>query len=128
MLPLAMLLNPKAEPAVLQKRLEEIFTYANYRCYGWDEGGKILAMCGAWTLTKLYSGKQLEVDNVAVALEAQSKGIGTRMMDEIESLCRRDGYESIELNAYTGNVRGHRFYSRKGYDIVGFHFRKKLTH
>lgn len=127
MLPLALLLNPKAEPSLLRQRLEEIFTYANYQCFGWEENGKVLAMCGAWTLTKLYSGKQLEVDNVAVAEEARSRGIGAQMMQEIETWCRENSYECVELNAYTGNVRAHRFYSRLGYDILGFHFRKKLN-
>jgi len=127
MLPLAGILNPETEPIVLEARLHELFDYQNYRCFGWEEDGKLVAMCGAWTLTKLYSGKQLEIDNFAVADDWQSKGIGAKLMKELEAKCEGEGFHSIELNAYVNNSAGHKFYFRSGYSIVGFHFIKKLN-
>lgn len=126
MLPLAGILNPRTEVVVLEARLKELFTYANYQCFGWEENGKLVAMCGAWTITKLYSGKQLELDNFAVSAEYQSKGLGAKLLMEFESRCKDLGFESIELNAYVLNDAGHRFYFRNGYTIVGYHFIKKL--
>ncbi|MDX5321464.1 MAG: GNAT family N-acetyltransferase [Bacteroidota bacterium] len=126
MLPLAGILNPRTEIMVLESRLRELFSYANYTCYGWEENGELLAMCGAWTMTKLYSGKQLEVDNFAVSLDHQSKGIGAKLMEAFEAKCREEGFQSIELNAYVKNAAGHKFYFRQGYSIVGFHFIKRL--
>ncbi|MBI1221737.1 MAG: GNAT family N-acetyltransferase [Bacteroidetes bacterium] len=127
MIPLAGILNPRTEVIVLKARLAELFTYANYQCFGWEEEDKLVAMCGAWTLTKLYSGKQLEIDNFAVSEEYQSKGIGAKLLSEFEQRCREQGFESIELNAYVKNDAGHRFYFRNGYSIVGYHFIKKLN-
>ncbi len=127
MLPLAGILNPRTEILTLEARLHELFTYQNYRCFGWVEDEKLVAMCGAWTMTKLYSGKQLEVDNFAVADGWQSKGIGAKLMQELEAQCEAEGFNSIELNAYIKNAAGHKFYFRLGYSIVGFHFIKKLN-
>lgn len=126
MMPLARLLNPKTEEAVILERLHEIFQYTNYHCFGWVEDEKLVAMCGTWTMTKLYSGKQLEVDNFAVAEAWQSKRIGSKLMEWIETWCQENDYQSIELNAYVRNGAAHKFYFRLGYSIAGFHFIKKL--
>ena len=48
-----------------------------------------------------------------VSEEAQSRGIGKRLID-----CAKDRKPALRLNAYQKNVRAIRFYQREGFQIL----------
>lgn len=101
--------------------------YPNYACLGAWEGQTLLGVSGYWIAHRVWCGKYIEPDNVAVAKEAQSRGIGAALMAEIERIGRSEGCDIIALDAYTTNRKSHRFYHRLGFEIYGFHFVKPLT-
>jgi GNAT superfamily N-acetyltransferase len=45
----------------------------------------------------------------------QRKGAGTKMLKHAGNLARERGYDSIRLDAFSGNSRSLRFYKRNGY-------------
>ena len=108
----------------IERRLIEMFGYANYRCFGLFDETKLIAICSGWILTKIYSGKQLELDNFAVDENYRSQGIGKQFEIEINNWAKDNGIESIELNTYVANSGSHKFYFNQGYKIIGYHFQK----
>ena len=75
---------------------------------------------------RLYSDKQLEIDNVIIDDSIQSNGYGQLFMNEIESWAILNNCKTIELNTYVQNDRSHKFYFNLGFSILGFHFHKQL--
>ncbi len=125
MLPLVMQLNPKTDPLILSSRLEAI-KLPGYDCAGAFIDGKLIAICGMWIMAKIYIGKQMEIDNVAVDEEFRSQKIGNKLMEWVYNYAREQKCESVELNTYTGNHRSHKFYHNEGFKILGFHMQKVL--
>ncbi len=84
-------------------------------------------MTGGWLTTRLYSGKQLELDNVAVIEQYRSSGYGSKLLEYIEAWALNQNCLTVELNAYVSNSRSHKFYYNQGYNILGFHFQKIIN-
>ncbi len=125
-LPLALQLNKEYTSKKLSVYFSEMFGYKNYTCFGLFFNKQIIGLTSGWTTTKLYSGKQLEIDNVIIDSNYQSKGYGTYLEQKISQWCKDRNYKSIELNTYIMNSRSHKFYFNQGYEIIGFHFEKSI--
>ena len=119
-------LNPEMDRSLLRTRQMEMFRIDHYSCFGLFDNNRLIGLSSAWTTVRLYSGKQLELDNVIIDSSLQSKGLGTEFMRLIESWAKENNYETIELNSYVHNTGSHKFYYRHNYKILGFHFQKKL--
>ena len=125
-MPLVAGLNPDLGRDALRDRLAEMFVYENYRCFGLFSGDELIALSSGWITTRLYSGRQLELDNVVVKAEWRNRGVGAELGSCIESWARDHACISCELNSYVTNAASHRFYFRQGYSILGYHFYKRL--
>jgi GNAT superfamily N-acetyltransferase len=119
-------LNPETDLEILRKRQIEMFEFENYKCFGFYEKEKLLAISSGWITVRLYSGKQLEIDNVIVNPKIQSKGIGSKFIKLLENWATENDCMTVELNTYTQNSRSHKFYYNQGYNILGFHFQKQI--
>lgn len=126
MLPLVLQLNSKYERDTMSRYLNEMFDYDTYVCFGIYSNEELIGLSSGWTTTKLYSGKQLEIDNVVIDQAHRAKGYGKFFEKEICKWCKERDYQSIELNTYVGNSRSHKFYFKEGYVIIGYHFEKVL--
>lgn len=118
--------NPKLTLDEIQEFQKEMFDFPTYYCFGMFLGKKLIGVSSGWLTVRLYSGKQLELDNVIVDYKFQSKGYGKQLFEVIEVWAKEKGCKTIELNTYVQNVRSHKFYYSLGYSILGFHFHKKL--
>jgi len=120
-------LNPTIPESTIRNRLIEMFSYPNYYCFGAFSHANLIAITSGWITTRFYSGKQLEIDNVIVNKDMQSKGIGKELLSYIENWAIENGCLTIELNTYVTNNRSHKFYFNQGFKLLGFHFQKLLT-
>ena len=120
-------LNKKDSFELQQSRLERMFNYPSYNCFGWRENGQLLAVSGTWITERIYSGKQLEIDHFVVNPQFRSQGIGKAFIQEIEKLAIKNDCLKMELNAYVNNSGAHKFYLNEGYRVLGFHFQKDLN-
>lgn len=79
---------------------------------------------GRW----VYKGQRfLVVHRVCVNPELQNTGIATQTMRYIEEKLKKEGYESIRLDAFSKNPPALRLYENSGYSKVGeIHLRKGL--
>lgn len=67
-------------------------------------------------------GRILFVDDLVTAEPARSSGVGGRLMAELHRLAAVHGCDRLELDSGTVNTAAHRFYVRRGFDIIAFHF------
>ncbi len=125
-MPLVVELNKKDSFEVQQARLERMFGLNHYTCFGWFIDDELVGVSGGWVTERLYSGKQLELDHVVVNPKLRSNGIGGAFLTEIENWAKAHNCLTVELNTYVRNAASHKFYFDKGYQILGFHFQKKL--
>ncbi|VXB77050.1 GNAT family N-acetyltransferase (fragment) [Flavobacterium sp. 9AF] len=112
---------------LIKKRQQEMFQFSNYICFGLYLENKLIAITCGWIMVRIYSGKQLEIDNVILDKEHHSKGYGTILLNYIEEWAKQNEFETIELNTYVQNYRSHKFYFNQGYKILGYHFQKKIS-
>lgn len=124
-IPLLQQLNPAISYEILKKRLQEMLLQ-NYQCVGAYHGVRLVGISGIWMLTKYYVGKHFEPDNVFVLPEYQGKGVGQQLFDWIFGYAKSKGCTASELNCYTSNETGQRFWEKQGYELVAYHYQKKL--
>nr|WP_298926816.1 GNAT family N-acetyltransferase [uncultured Allomuricauda sp.] len=118
-------LDPSISVEVLNERLEEMFSNG-YQCVGAYDSSKLIGISGLWILTKYYIGKHIELDNVFILPEYQGKGVGKHMMEWIFNYAISIGCKGSELNCYTKNKSGQKFWEREGYQMVGYHYQKRF--
>ena len=124
-LPLLSELNPNISSNVLRSRLKNMILQG-YQCVGVFDSGKLVGISGIWVLTKYYIGRHIEPDNVFILPEYQGKCIGKLLMNWIFDYAKSIGCVASELNCYTENKAGQRFWKQQGYEVVAYHFQKKL--
>lgn len=123
---LAQQLHPDSTLQKLKTDLSQMFEFETYMCFGVVLNGKLVGISSGWTTVKLYSGKQLEVDNVVIAGPLRSNGLGKKFFKFIEDWAKKRDYKTIELNTYVQNSKSHKFYYNLGFSILGFHFWKQI--
>lgn len=126
-LPLIQQLNPTMDIELIKERLLMMFDITTYTCFGFYKGDALVGITSSWLTVRMYCGKQLEIDNVIVDSNYQSQGLGKQFIKLIEEWAKKNDCDSVELNAYLNNVRGHKFYHNQGYGILGFHYQKIIN-
>lgn len=117
--------NHKISFETLKERFEDM-KVPNYECAGIYDNETLIGVCGMWFCTRHYSGRSIEVDHVFINPDYRGNGLGKQFFDWIYAYVKSKGYETMELNTYTGNTASHKFYYNEGFKILGFHFLKKL--
>lgn len=125
-IPLLQILNEDLDKHIIAERLDEM-CHRGYECLGVYDSDLLIGICGIWTLTKIYAGRHIEPDNVCIHPHYRGRGIGEHMMQWVEEYGRSKGCLNAELNAYVVNTKAHKFWMKSGYQILGFHFLKKLN-
>ncbi|GFZ80404.1 hypothetical protein GCM10011531_08070 [Aquaticitalea lipolytica] len=119
------LTNNKNSDELLKQRFSEMVTQ-NYECAVIYDGNKLIGVTGLWYCTRHYSGRSVEVDHVYIDDSYRSKGLGKQFFNWLYEYVKQKGYETMELNTYVQNYPSHKFYYNEGFQILGYHFLKKL--
>lgn len=78
---------------------------------------------------RINTNSVLTVHRLAVAPEAQGKGIAHAMMNFAEEHASKMGYAAIRLDAFSRNKIALKFYEKRGYYICGeTHFAHRTEH
>lgn len=119
-------LNPKMNIHTIENHLIAMAAMENYTCFGlFDESG-IIGVASGWTTVRIYCGKQLEIDNVIIDQDQQSKGWGKYFINSIKEWSAENNFQTIGLNTYVENHPSHKFYYNQGFNIIGYHFENNL--
>jgi diamine N-acetyltransferase len=87
----------------------------------------MIGLSGLWIITKYYVGKHIEPDNVIIHPDYQGTGTGKLLMQWIYQYAVSQGCVVAELNCYTANHAGQKFWVNEGFNVVAFHYQKKLN-
>jgi len=117
--------NEKISLDVLQTRFKEM-QQQNYECAVIKHNEVLIGVAGMWFCTRHYIGKSAELDHVYIQSEHRGSGLGKQFMAWIANYIKAKGYQSIELNTYVQNYPSHKFYYNEGFQILGYHFLKKI--
>jgi GNAT superfamily N-acetyltransferase len=123
-IPLLSKLNTKTPKELLVNRVLEMADLPHYECVALYVNDILIGISGLWYTTRHYIGKTVETDHVFIEEEFRGHKLGKQFFDWIQEHVQHKGCEAIELNAYTNNVKSHKFYHNEGYNIYGFHFLK----
>jgi GNAT superfamily N-acetyltransferase len=88
---------------------------------------QIRSVAGYRFCENLSSGKLMYVDDLVTDLEDRSKGFGQILFDWLLGEAERNGCNQLTLDSGVQRFGAHRFYLRKGMDIVSHHFAMRLT-
>lgn len=121
-------LNPTMDIKYMESTLHKMANMSNYRCFGLFDADNLIGISSGWTTVRIYCGKQLELDNVIIDSNIQSKGYGKFFMEAITDWSLQHHYQNIGLNTRVQNSRSHKFYFNEGFTILGFHFEKIPLH
>ena len=119
------LTNNKNSDELLKQRFSEMVTQ-NYECAVIYDGNKLIGVTGLWYCTRHYSGRSVEVDHVYIDDSYRSKGLGKQFFNWLYEYVKQKGHETMELNTYVQNYPSHKFYYNEDFQILGYHFLKKL--
>jgi GNAT superfamily N-acetyltransferase len=92
-----------------------------------ESENQIRSVAGYRFCENLSSGKLMYVDDLVTDLEERSKGFGQILLDWLVGEAKRNGCNQLTLDSGVQRFGAHRFYLRKGMDIVSHHFAMRLT-
>ena len=125
-IPLVYALNDgRISVKVLEERFAEM-AQQNYECAIITHKEELIGVAGLWYCTRHYVGKSVELDHVYIVSDHRGNGLGKKFMEWIHDHVRDKGVNSLELNTYVDNHPSHKFYYNQGFEILGYHFLKKL--
>jgi N-acetylglutamate synthase-like GNAT family acetyltransferase len=106
---------------VRPERLQAIAADANTYLFVGEVDGVV---CGTLLLTigldAMYGSQPFGVvENVVVSETRRSTGIGSRLMEHVEAVCREHDCSKIMLLSAAARVQAHRFFERHGFASAG---------
>ena len=92
-----------------------------------EDAGLVCAVAGYRYQDKLFSGKNLYVDDLVTDSRQRSKGHGKALLTWLIAQARAQGCDNFELDSGVQRFDAHRFYLRERMHISSYHFSLKLT-
>ncbi len=74
-------------------------------------------VAGGWSHLNFsaYKGKRAELENICVAEDARSTGVGALLVDALFDWCKRNGATHVMVDAYAPNLKAIKFYEAQGF-------------
>jgi len=88
-------------------------------CLVAERDGRIVGyVIGGWSHLNFsaYKGKRAELENICVAEEERSRGVGVLLVDALIGWCERSGATHVMVDAYAPNLRAIKFYESQGFE------------
>ncbi len=86
------------------------------------------AVVGYRTLTLLYSGKTIYIDDLSTLPSGRGKGYASMLLDFVVEQALQAGCQCVSLDSGQNPARydAHRLYLKKGFNITSHHFKLDL--
>lgn len=82
-----------------------------------EDAGKVVGMTLVSLRPELLSGEpSAHLEAIAVAPDAEGRGIAHALLESCEAEAKKRGAQSITLHVFGANLRARAFYQRNGYD------------
>jgi len=73
-----------------------------------------------------YANRFLHIDQISVRPNAQRRGVGTALMNQVEKLAGELGVSKIQLDSWDFNTQAHVFFERLGFEKFDYRFWRNL--
>jgi GNAT superfamily N-acetyltransferase len=87
-----------------------------------EESGVVRAVAGYRYYDKLFSGKNLYVDDLVTDTTHRSHGHGSTLLTWLANEARKHGCAQLELDSGVQRFDAHRFYFRERMHVSAYHF------
>lgn len=87
-------------------------------CFVAEKNGTIIGyVMGGWSHLNFsaYKGKRAELENICVAEEERSQGVGALLVTALFDWAKRNGVTHVMVDAYTPNLKAIAFYETQGF-------------
>jgi GNAT superfamily N-acetyltransferase len=92
-----------------------------------EDGGDLVGLCTAYLeLNSVRYGRRCWVEDLAVAPERRSGGVGGALLDAACEWARERGATHLELDTGIARTDAQRFYERRAPDTVGYSYSWQL--
>ncbi|WP_026996273.1 GNAT family N-acetyltransferase [Flectobacillus major] len=107
-----------------EKLFHKMQSYPNYRVYVAEEASQIVGTFALLIMDNLaHQGTPSGiVEDVAVQVDQQGKGIGKAMMQFAMAICQESGCYKLVLSSNQRRTEAHAFYESLGFERHGFSF------
>ena len=80
---------------------------------------KLPTMIKLENLIEMVNEREFYISNVAICPEFRTRGIGTKLILDVEKGAKEEGARKVALDVEVGNVGAIKLYGRLGYSITG---------
>lgn len=87
-----------------------------------EDEGHVRAVAGYRYYDKLFSGRNLYVDDLVTDTTYRSRGYGSRLLAWLNDQARVNGCAQLELDSGVQRFDAHRFYFRERLHVSAYHF------
>jgi len=98
---------------------------SRYQLLGFFENGACQGLMGFRILTDLVHGRHLYIDDLVVAENTRSNGLGTKLLAKAKEIARTENCKRLRLCTGTENSRGKNFYERNGWKMRAVVFKSE---
>ena len=112
----------------LALRIKQMRDDKNYCIFVAENNNEVIAFIGVHIgLAFEYSGKVARIIALAVKKEYQRQGIGTKLLQTVESYLKENHVELIAVNSGIRRTKAHSFYEKQGFYKKGYSFSKIIS-
>lgn len=86
------------------------------------EDGTVPAVAGFRFVEMLHRGNSIYIDDLSTLEIFRGKGYGGILLDYLIDLAKKENCSSVHLDSGVQRFDAHRFYLKKGFNIVSHHF------
>jgi GNAT superfamily N-acetyltransferase len=105
---------PQWDPELAAERLRRATTAENATVFVAHEGDALVGMCTVYEdMESVRFGRRAWVEDLAVAPDRRSLGIGKGLLDAAKDWARERGASHLELDSGEAREAAHRFYERE---------------
>jgi GNAT superfamily N-acetyltransferase len=98
-----------------------------YRLFALRDSGVIVSLAGIAILTNFSYGRYVWVHDLVTTSRVRSKGYGSRLLEFVEEVARRENCRVVALSSGLERTDAHRFYQKQmNYDKTSYVFKKTL--
>jgi GNAT superfamily N-acetyltransferase len=87
-----------------------------------EDAGAVCAVAGYRYYDKLFSGRNLYVDDLVTDASRRSRGHGGALLQWLADEAKRNGCVQLELDSGVQRFEAHRFYFRERMHVSAYHF------
>lgn len=116
-------------PDELEGRINEMLSRNDYKIFVACDGEKTVGFVGMVSFIAFeLKTKAAKITALAVSMEYRKNGIGTKLLNLVESYCRSNDIGLVSLNSGLPREDAHLFYESKGYIKKSYGFVKQIKY